>query len=380
MKRKILILVLAAAIPIIFTACGGNEAAQQNSAATQVASYEIKPVKAVYYDEYPATVNALNQVELRPLVSGYITGIYFQDGQAITKGMKLYAIDEQQYKAAYEQAVANLNVARANLEKAQQDADRYTDLEKHDAIAKQVVQHAQADLQSAKMQVIAAQNNVDGVQTNLRNSIIYAPFEGTIGISQVKLGSAVTTGQTLLNTVSSNNPIAVDFFIDEKQIGRYDKLLQQKSDSKDSIFTIVLADQSIYPYTGRISLIDRAVDQLTGTIRARIIFENPAHQLKPGMTCDLRIKNLVPNSNVLIPAKAIVEQMGEYFVFVINGNHVSQKRIEVGRNVGDMTIIKNGLALGDQIVTEGLQRLHENSLVAVNNSNSQPHQNKTNKE
>ena len=123
--------------------------------------YVVKKESAVYYDEYPATVAALNQVDLRAQVTGYITGIYFKDGQHVTKGQKLYDIDRQQYQANYDQAIANLNVSKANLAKAQQDADRYNDLLKQDAIAKQVYDHAISDLQSAKMQVEASNQTLE---------------------------------------------------------------------------------------------------------------------------------------------------------------------------------------------------------------------------
>ena len=212
--------------------CGKNTP-QQNPAnmAVPVSVYKIIPAIATYYDDYPATVTPLNQVDLRPEVSGYVTDIYFKEGQHVTKGMKLYGIDQQQYKAAYDQAVANLNVSKANLNKAQQDYDRYNELAKNDAIARQVLEHSEDDLQSAKMQVAAAENNVKVVETNFGYSTIYAPFNGTIGISQVKLGSSIAAGQTLLNTISSDNPMAVDFSVDEKNINRFTDLLQKKTDN-----------------------------------------------------------------------------------------------------------------------------------------------------
>ncbi len=168
--------------------------------------YVVKKESAVYYDEYPATVTALNQVDLRAQVTGYITGIYFKDGQHVSKGQKLYDIDRQQYQANYQQAVANLNVSKANLARAQQDADRYNDLLKQDAIARQVYDHAMSDLQSAKMQVAASESNARNVESNVKYSTIYSSFAGTIGISQVKMGALVTANQTLLNTISSEDP------------------------------------------------------------------------------------------------------------------------------------------------------------------------------
>ena len=162
MKNKIYLLIIITALSGLLASCGGGKKGSMQFPPTQVTSYTVKEEKASYYDTYPATVVALNQVEIRPEVSGYLTDIYFNDGQHVTKGMKLYGIDEQQYKAAYD-------VAKANLTKAQQDYDRYEQLAKNNAIAVQTLEHAAADLQAAK-------SSLSEVETNLRNSVIYAPI------------------------------------------------------------------------------------------------------------------------------------------------------------------------------------------------------------
>ncbi|HEX2869502.1 MAG TPA: efflux RND transporter periplasmic adaptor subunit [Ignavibacteriales bacterium] len=351
---------------LLIVACGKKQDPQpKGPPAMPVTSYTVKKENAVYYDDYPAVVVALNQVELRPEVSGLITGIYFKDGSHVRKGMKLYSIDEQQYRAAYEQALANLSVAKSNLNKAQQDAKRYNELAEKDAIARQQLEHAQADLQAAQSQVKAAEANVSGVQTNLRYATITAPFDGTIGISSVKLGSSVVAGQTLLNTISTDSPMAVDLQVDEKQIGRYTELLNRKPDPNDSTFTLLLPDKTLYPQTGHLSLLDRAVDPQTGTIRARVIFPNPKGILRSGLTVDLRVMNSSASGSILIPARASTEQMGEYFVYVINGNKVKQQKIDMGVNIGDMAVVKGGLKAGDEIVLDGIQRLKDNSTIRV---------------
>jgi RND family efflux transporter MFP subunit len=366
MKRIFWLMIIASFISSLFISCSINKAAEQKGPPpVQVSAYEVKTGSATYYDEYPATVVALNQVELRPEVSGYISEISFKDGQHVTKGTKLYSIDQQQYRAAYDQAVANLNVAKSNLVKAQQDADRYTDLAKDNAVARQTLEHALADLESVKMQVTAAEATVKSVQTNLRYSVIEAPFDGTVGISLVKLGSAVTTGQTLMNTISSDGPMGVDCAVDEKQISRFNDLLHSPTNGTDSTFTIVLPDQSMYPYTGQLSLLDRSVDSQTGTIRIRIILPNPSRILKAGLTCNLRVRASSPATTLLIPYRAVIEQMGEYFVFALSGNKATQRRVVLGMNINDMVIVKDGLQAGDQVVVEGMQRLRDNSIVAV---------------
>lgn len=357
---------LAIFTSLLITSCGKNKDPQpQGPPASLVTAFTVEPGKAVYFDVFPATVVALNQVELRPEVSGLITGIYFKDGSHVRRGMKLYSIDEQQYRAAYEQALANLNVAKSNLNRAEQDANRYNELAQKDAIARQQLEHAQADLQTAQSQLRAAQANVQGVQTNLRYATITAPFDGTIGISSVKLGSSVVSGQTLMNTISSDNPMAADLQVDEKQIGRYSELLDRKPDPNDSTFTLVLPDKTIYPLTGHLSLLDRAVDPQTGTIRARVIFPNPRGTLRSGLTVDIRVINNSASGSIMIPARASTEQMGEYFVYIINGNKVKQQKIDLGVNIGAMTVVKGGLKAGDQIVLDGIQRLRDNSTVKV---------------
>jgi RND family efflux transporter MFP subunit len=373
MKRILVVPALMLAVSALLSSCSVNKAAEQKGPPPiPVAVVEVRFGNATYHDEYPATVVALNQVDLRAEVSGYITDISVQDGQCVAKGMKLYAIDQRQYQAAYDQAVANLNVAKSNLAKAQQDADRYADLAKNDAVARQTLEHAQSDLESSKMQVAAAEAAVKSVETNLRYSVITAPFDGTIGISLVKLGSAVTTGQTVLNTVSSDDPIAVDCAVDEKQISRFNALLQSSANGKDSTFMIMLPDQSLYPLPGRLSFLDRAVDSQTGTIRIRIIFPNPKRILKAGLTCNLRVRTTSPSAILLIPYKAVTEQMGEYFVFVAKENKVTQRRVNLGMNIDDMVVVNAGLQPGDQIIVEGMQRLRENSIVSVTPAGSKP--------
>ena len=351
MKKNIYLMSFTAALAMLISSCGGNNKGAGQYPPVQVVAYTVKAEKAAYYDDYPAQVVALNQVEMRPEVSGYITGIYFNDGQRVQKGMKLYTIEQQQYKAAYD-------AAKANLEKAQQDYDRYKNLAKNNAIATQILEHASADLDAAK-------SNLQAAETNLNNSVIYAPFDGTIGISQVKIGSAVTAGQTLMNTISSDDPMAVDFAVDEKEIGRFTDLLHKNYGKNDSTFSLELPDQSIYPYYGRIMFLDRAVDSQTGTITARLEFPNPKNYLKPGLTCNVKVLNNTSSESIVIPYKAVVVEMGEYFVYVIHGKTVSQQKIEAGRTINDMIIVKSGLKPGDEIVTEGVQKLRDNSPVIV---------------
>jgi RND family efflux transporter MFP subunit len=352
---------------IFIASCGASDKGANAPKApppVPVTVYALQKGNAVYFDEYPATIVPLNEVQLRPQVTGYITGIFFKDGQHVSKGQKLYSIDQQQYQAAYNQAVANLNVAQANLGKSQQDADRYNELLKKDAIARQTAEHAQADLQASKMQMEAAKANVASVQTNVKYSTIYAPFDGTIGISQVKMGSPVSPGQTVLNTVSTNSPMAVDIAVDQHEIPRFAGL-EHAAKPKDSVFTLAFADNSVYPQTGTISFIDRAVDPQTGTIKVRLIFPNTKDLLKAGMNCNMRVKNNGADSSFLLaPYKAVVEQLGENFIFVASNNHALQRKVTLGTKIKDKIVIKSGLNAGDSIIVDGVQKLKDSTVIS----------------
>jgi RND family efflux transporter MFP subunit len=356
---------IAIAASLVIAGCGGKSPEQKGPPPIPVSVYQASRGSATFYDEYPATVTALNQVDIRAEVSGYITYIFFQEGKHIAKGARLFAIDQRQFKAAYDQAAANLNVSRANLAKVRQDVERYEELAKEDAVARQTLEHARADLQSATMQVAAAEANVNSAETNVRYAVIYSPFDCTVGISQVKVGSSVTAGQTLLTTVSSDNPIAVDAAVDEKQIPRFSELLKSLSADDESRFTIKLPNHELYLFPGQLTFMDRAVDPQTGTIRIRVTFPNTTGLLRPGLTCNLRVKADNADSTLLIPYKCVTELMGEYFVYVVSDGKASQRRVTLGMRAADKISVTDGLKEGDNVVTEGVQKLRDNSPVVI---------------
>jgi membrane fusion protein (multidrug efflux system) len=367
-------------IALVMLGCGSKTdkpAAPQGPPPVSVATQQVQVSDAAYYHEYPAVVRALNEVELRAQVNGYITGIHFQEGQQIKKGQKLYTIDQQQYQAAYQQALANLETQEANLLKAKKDVERYRELDKADAIAKQQVDYAEATYAAAQKQVDAARAVAQSVQTNVRYSTIVAPFDGTIGISSVRLGSAISAGQTLLNTISSDDPMAADIIIAQQEIFQFSQLLarQSKAAANDSTFRLAFGDD-VYPSPGKISTMDRAVDPQTSSLRVRLTFPNHEHLLRAGMSGTLRVLN-VSSKAIIIPFKAVTEQLGEYFVYVpAEGNKVTQRKVVLGQQIGKNVIIQSGLKEGETIVTEGVQNLREGSSIAVAQPGQAPAQTK----
>lgn len=356
---------ILAGLIFIATACGNNnQQGVQGPPAIPVEVQTVKRSQAVYYDEYPAIISALQEVELRAQVNGYITAIHFKEGEKVRKGQKLYSIDQQQSQATYKQAQANLSVQEANLKRAQKDVERYRELSKSDAIAQQQVDYAEATYAAAQQQVEAAKATVQSVQTNVRYSTILAPFDGTIGISSVRLGASVSPGVTLLNTISSDDPIAADITVDQKEIYRFTQLLAKKPFAADSTFRLVFGNE-MYPAYGKLSIIDRAVDPQTGTLKMRITFPNPDHALRAGMSATLKVLSAPAEPSVIIPYKAITEQLGEFFVYVADSSKVTQRKVQLGKQISRDVIIEEGLKEGETIVTEGVQNLREGSAISI---------------
>ena len=354
--------------------CSGNSANKKAIVpAIPVTVSNISLVEAVFYNSYPANIVALKEVELRGQVSGYITGIYFTEGKEVHTGEKLYEIDRRKYEATYKEAQSNVKIAEANLEKVQRDADRYTDLAKQDAVAKQILDNSMTDLNNARQQVEAAKSEMVKAKTDFDYSLINAPFDGTIGFSGVRLGTLITPGQTLLNTVSSDDPMGIDFEISETELSRFRQLENAGISAKDTTFKITLPDNSTYPYFGKISVIDRAVDPLTGTIRVRITVPNHEKILKPGMSCKVLVLNAYAGQQIIIPFEAVLEQLSEYFVYTIKDNKAQQVKISLGPRVNANVIVLKGLKGDETIVVDGIQKLHDGSEISVTQSQPTQH-------
>lgn len=364
-NNNIINLVIFGSLLFFLASCKNGVKQTQNTSPVPVVEYTVQSRTVHYYDTYPGTVTALNQVELRSEVSGFITGIFFTEGSHVEKGEKLYEIDRRKYQAVHDQAKANADIAESNVQKAQRDADRYSKLNEQNAVAKQTYDDAITGLQNAKMQFLSAKAALANAETDFNYSIITAPFSGTIGLSQVKPGAFINAGQTLLNTLSSDDPAAVDFIINEKTLPGFLSLKKNELDKTDSTFRIVLPDNTQYAYNGHLSVVDRAVDPQTGTIKIRLVFPNHEKALRTGMNCTVNVLSGNSGNQLVIPFKSVTELMGEYFVYAIDSMKVKQVKIEPGSNLGEYIVVTNGVKPGDKIVLDGLQKVHDGSEVSI---------------
>ncbi|MBC8085254.1 MAG: efflux RND transporter periplasmic adaptor subunit [Hymenobacter sp.] len=358
---------------LLVSACGAkkDEARQQGPPpAIPVAVYKVKQEPVVSTDTYPGTVVPLNEVEIRAEVGGFLTELLVRDGQRVTKGQKLYAIDRTRYLAAYNQAQAQLQQAQTNYNRVARDDERYQRLAEQDAIAKQQVDVSKAELANAASQIAAARAALSSVALDLRHSTLVAPLTGTLGISQVKQGGLVVQGTTLLNTLSSESPIGVDFTVSEQEIPRFVRLQGDQNAVRDSLFTLLLAGDQAYQRPGKIVTIDRALDPQTGTLKVRLQFPNPDRVLKAGMNCSLQVLNQDTGEKIVIPNKAITEQMGEFFVYVVgDSSKVKQRKVVTGTRIKDLIVVRSGLKVNETIVSDGVQNLQEGARVQIGDPN-----------
>jgi RND family efflux transporter MFP subunit len=348
------------------TSCGKKED-KKNAAPppTAVSVVEAKTTDAVYYDQYPATVVALKTVELRSQVTGFITSLNFQEGDLVPAGKVLYEIDKRQFEAAYQQALANLRSAQASAQNASVNQVRYQRLLQQDAVARQLAENATTTASTASSQVASAVAAVNIARTNLAFATIKAPFSGRIGISQVRLGTQVSAGTTILNTISSETPIAVDFAVNETDISRFVTLQNKRASQGDSTLRFVLPNGQPYPQPGKIQTIDRGVDAQTGTITVRVQFANPQRMLKDGLSGVIKVLNTKSGNRLVVPNKAIVEQMGENFVYVARGDSAKQQKVQLGPRLRDQIVVLGGIKQGDKIVTDGVQKLRDGGKIQI---------------
>ncbi len=349
----------------LLQACGGNkkESAPSGNTAKNVSAFAVEEQIVTGYQEYPAYVVPLMETELRAEVSGYVTSISVADGAIVAKGQKLYEIDRTRYAAEVERAKATLAIAESDLERVNRDLGRYKKLAASDAIARQTLDYAETDLINQRAQVQSAKAALENANTNLNRSVIYAPFAGSVGISQVRTGALVTAGTTLLNTLSTSNPITVEFQVNERDI---DRVLELQKSNASSGIEVRLPDGSIYGESGKISVIDRAIDRTTGTLRVRATFQNPQGKLRAGMNLTLRLANTSLDKQLVVPLRAVIEQLGAKSIFTISDSSTAVfNQVQLGTKFDDKVVVLKGLQAGQQVVVDGASNLSEGDKLSI---------------
>jgi membrane fusion protein (multidrug efflux system) len=316
------------------------------------------------YREYVAQTDARDTVEIRARVQAFLEAQHFTEGTIVKKDQLLFTLDKREYEMKLRQTKAELDVALARLGKAGTDERRLRPLAERKAVPQQDYDNAAANLLAAKASVEAARSRVAEAELNLSYTTIRSPIAGLIGQRLVSPGNLVGKGEaTLLDTVSSIDPIRVNFTISEADYLRF--MAHRKERGNVAVpLDLELADGSVFPHKGEIVIFDRAADTKTGTFTVVAEFPNPERELRPGQFGRVRGAAEVARDAILVPKRAMQEIQGMQTVLVVGADDmVALRTIQPGETVGELLIVRDGLKPGERVIVDGVQKARPGSKV-----------------
>jgi RND family efflux transporter MFP subunit len=338
------------------------------------------------YDEYVGRFVAVDSVEIRARVSGYLDKVRFKDGQIVKQGDPLFTIDRRPFETSLAQVRATLAQARANLAYAESDLGRASQLVRDRTITEQSFEQRTQAKRVAEASVQAQEAAVRQVELDLQFTELKAPVAGRIGDRRVSEGNLVTGGTggntTLLATIVSIDPIRFEFTFDEASFLRYERLGKEGKDivsrGAGVEVTVKLIDEPDFIHKGKMDFVDNVIERASGTIRGRALLANPAGVFTPGMFGRVRVPGSPPYEALLLPDTAIGSEQVRKFVLVVDGESVARiKYVVLGQLVGNLRVIKEGVAADDRVIVNGLMRARPGTKVAPQEQGAAP-QAKTN--
>jgi len=348
---------LAAALAV---ACS-SEASQGDGAPpapeVSVAQVVARPVQQ--WDDFSGRLSAVETVELRPRVSGYVQRVAYEEGQVLGKGDLLFEIDPRPYRAALDQAQAGLERARSEAKLASAQNVRAQALVEARAISREEFETRNAATAQGNAAVRAAEAAVAAARLDLQFTQVRSPIDGRAGRAMVTAGNLAQADATLLTTVVSHDPVHVYFEADEQTWLRYSRAARDgKRAGADSAVRVGLAGEDGYPHAGTVDFVDNRVDPATGTIRARAVLRNPDGLFTPGLFARVQLEGGARFDALLVDDKAVLTDQDRKYVYVLGEGDTAQRRdVVLGRVVGGLRVVQSGLEPGDKVIVNGLQKV-----------------------
>ncbi|MCU0870442.1 MAG: efflux RND transporter periplasmic adaptor subunit [Burkholderiales bacterium] len=346
----------------LLAACGGGGGGppQMPPPDVNVATVAAREVSA--WDEYSGRVEAVDTVEIRPRVTGYLAAQHFTEGSVVDKGALLFTIDDREYRAAVDSAAANVARARTRVEVAASEFARTEKLAAVKAASTEEVERRRGEVQQAEADVKSAEAQLVQARLNLEFTRITAPIAGRVSLAEVKPGNLVAAGTTRLTTLVSIDPVYVSFNGDERMYLRYQAQARAGerpgATSGANPVRVGLADEQGHPHEGRIVFVDNAVDPATGTIRARAELANADGRFTPGLFARVQMLSGAPSSVLLVHERAILTDQDRKFVYVLGpGDTALRRDVTLGAQVDGLRVITSGLAAGEKVVVNGSRKI-----------------------
>ena len=352
-------LALAAGFSLLLAGCSDDADKQQAAApapAVSVVKVENRPVGD--YREFVARTEAVEEVDLRARVEGYLTRREFIEGDQVEKGQLLFEIDPAPFKATISQAKANLSSSKAELIRAEKALKRGRELFPKGFISQSDVDTLTSNDAQARASVQARQAELETAMINLSYTRITAPFTGEIGKARYSIGNLVGPSSEPLAVLTSTDPMYVSFSVNDKDVVKY---LEQYAGSRerpnDFDLSLRLPTGGEFSQPGTFNFANTRADETTGTINMRAEFPNPESILLPGLYVTLIAESKVKTEMPLIPQAAVQEnQQGRFVLVVTDENKIETRMVDMGRRLGAMWVVNKGLKMGERIVVEGLQK------------------------
>lgn len=361
-------------IGMLLASCGNNDEAKK-AAAAAAAGPQAYPVFTVNTQnttldsDYPATIEGIQNIDIRPKVDGFIEKIFVDEGAVVKKGQLLFTINAPQYEQQVRTAKAAISSAEADVNAAQLTVNKTKPLVDKDIISKYDLDAAQLTLQSRKAALAQAKAELVNAKVNLGYTSITSPVDGVVGSIPFRNGSLVSSSSAQpLTTVSNTSKVYAYFSLNEKQLLDFASTYKGKTlaEQMKNIppVSLVLADGSIYAQNGKIESINGQINTNTGSASLRATFPNPVFLLKNGASASVRIPQHVDNA-ILIPQKSTIDLQGKKFVYILGDSaKVVNTQIEVMELAkGNFYVVTKGLKTGDKVILEGFQSLKDGTKI-----------------
>lgn len=330
----------------------------------------VVPRDVPIYEDFVGQLKGAQDTDVRAQVQGTVQSIDYREGTDVEVGARLFTLDPRPFEAALAQAQASATEASIRYENARRDADRYVTLAKKGVIPRKQADDAVAQAKAQQQSYNAAMAVVDSKKVDLEYTRVVAPIAGRAGIAQVEVGDLVGgAGSKPMVTISKLGDVKVRFSVSENDYLRLFRARQAEADrgAKPAGIAVrlVLADGGDYGKDGRITSIDSTVDARTGTLTVEALFPNPDGMLRSGQYAKVRAMTSAQSNAILVPQRAVTETQGTYTVAVVGAdNTVAIRRVEMGARSGNDWIVSSGLAAGERVIVEGLNKVRSGMVVA----------------
>ncbi|MCK7002638.1 efflux RND transporter periplasmic adaptor subunit [Enterobacter kobei] len=351
-------------LSLLLVGCDNSVAQNAAPPAPAVNAADVVVKSISQWDSFNGRIEAVESVQLRPRVSGYIDKVNFTDGQEVKRGEVLFTIDDRTYRAALEQAQATLERAKTQASLARSEANRTDKLINTNLVSREEWEQRRAAAIQAQADIRAAQAAVDAAQLNLDFTKVTAPIDGRASRALITSGNLVTAGDSasVLTTLVSQKTVYVYFDVDESTYLHYQNLARsgQGASSNHTALPVEigLAGEEGYPHQGKVDFLDNQLAPSTGTIRMRALLDNAQRQFTPGLFARVRLPGSAEFQATLIDDKAVLTDQDRKYVYIVDKEGKAQRRdITPGRLADGLRIVQQGLKPGDKVIVDGLQKV-----------------------